>query len=135
MGFIFPERIWRAVDLPIPFVPTNPSTWPGLGVGNLCNLKVLLPYLWVVSLSIFLGRLMILIAWNGHLLTQIPQPIQRISEISTNADCGVTSIQIFSVLLTGHPFLHSCLHFFGLHFSLLTMAILNLSYYINGSTL
>ena len=36
-------------------------------------------------------------------------------------------MHIFSVLLTGHPFLHSCLHLFGLHFSGLTIAILCLS--------
>ena len=34
-GFCFPARIFKAVDFPIPFVPTNPKTSPGLGVGNL----------------------------------------------------------------------------------------------------
>ena len=45
-------------------------------------------------------------------------------------DVGITSIQTFSVLLTGHPFLHYCLHLLGLHFSLLTMAILCFASYI-----
>ena len=34
-GFCFPARTFKAVDFPIPFVPTNPKTSPGLGVGNL----------------------------------------------------------------------------------------------------
>ena len=34
-GFCFPAKILRAVDLPIPLVPTKPSTSPGLGVGSL----------------------------------------------------------------------------------------------------
>lgn len=34
-GFCFPAKIFSAVDLPIPFVPTNPKTSPGLGVGSL----------------------------------------------------------------------------------------------------
>jgi len=71
--------------------------------------------------------LTILIAWKGHFLTQIPQPTQRISEMSTMVEVGNTSMQIFSVLLTGHPFLHYCLQRLGLHFSGLTMAILCLS--------
>ena len=35
---------------------------------------------------------------------------------------GLTSMQIFPIRTTGQPFLHSCLHFFGLHFKGLTMA-------------
>lgn len=34
-----------------------------------------------------------------------------------------TSMHSFPILTTGHDFLHSCLHFFGLHRSLLTIAI------------
>lgn len=34
-GFSFPDKILRAVDFPIPFVPTNPRTCPGLGTGSL----------------------------------------------------------------------------------------------------
>lgn len=34
-GFCFPAKIFRAVDLPIPLVPTSPKTSPGLGVGSL----------------------------------------------------------------------------------------------------
>ena len=32
-------RIFRAVDFPIPLVPTKPSTCPHRGYGNLCNLN------------------------------------------------------------------------------------------------
>lgn len=42
-GFCFPANIFKAVDFPIPFVPTNPNTSPGLGIGNLCNLKEFFP--------------------------------------------------------------------------------------------
>lgn len=42
------------------------GTWPGLGTGNLCNLKELALYLCVVSFSRFLGKLMIIMASNGH---------------------------------------------------------------------
>ena len=35
LGFSFPAKILSAVLLPMPFVPTNPSTWPGRGVGSL----------------------------------------------------------------------------------------------------
>lgn len=34
-GFCFPARIFKAVDLPIPLVPTKPNTSPARGVGNL----------------------------------------------------------------------------------------------------
>ncbi len=74
-----------------------------------------------------LGTLMILMAWKGHFLTQRPQPTHSISEMSTMGDVGSTSMHIFYVLLTGHPFLHYCLHLLGLHLSLFTIAILCLS--------
>jgi hypothetical protein len=35
LGFSFPARTLRAVDLPMPFVPTKPRTCPGLGTGSL----------------------------------------------------------------------------------------------------
>ena len=40
-----PERILRAVDLPMPLVPTSPSTTPGRGTGSWCSLKLLAEYL------------------------------------------------------------------------------------------
>jgi hypothetical protein len=42
-GFILLANIYSAVDLPIPFVPTNPNTWPGFGVGSLWSLKEFMP--------------------------------------------------------------------------------------------
>ena len=59
---------------------------------------------------------MILIAWKGHFLTQIPQPTHRIYEMETNGEVGITSMHNASVLLTGQDFLHYCLHLLGLHF-------------------
>lgn len=80
---------------------------------------------WVSRL---VGKLMMLMAPKGHFLGQIPQPIHRRSDMKAILDSGVTSIQSLPVLTTGHDFLHSCRHFFGLHLSLLTIAIrVNLS--------
>jgi len=70
---------------------------------------------------------MILIASKGHLLTHIPQPMHSVSEMKQMTDVGNTSMQTLPVLLTGQVFLHSCLHFLGLHLSGLMMAILSLS--------
>jgi hypothetical protein len=70
---------------------------------------------------------MILIASNGHLLTHIPHPIHSVSEMKHITEEGYTSMQILPVLLTGHVFLHSYLHFLGLHLSGFIIAILSLS--------
>lgn len=35
LGLSLPASTLSAVDLPMPFVPTRPSTCPGLGTGNL----------------------------------------------------------------------------------------------------
>lgn len=40
-GFNFPAKIFKAVLLPIPLVPTSPSTCPGRGMGRRCSLKLL----------------------------------------------------------------------------------------------
>lgn len=39
LGFCLPAKILRAVDFPIPLVPTKPNTSPGLGIGSLCSLN------------------------------------------------------------------------------------------------
>jgi hypothetical protein len=70
---------------------------------------------------------MIFIASKGHLLTHIPQPMHNVSEMKQITEVGKTSMQILPVLLTGQVFLHSCLHFLGLHLSGLMIAILSLS--------
>lgn len=66
---------------------------------------------------------MIEIASKGHFLEQIPHPIHSSSDIKAILSAGDTSMHNFPILTTGHDFLHSCLHLFGLHLSLLTMAI------------
>ena len=44
-GFCLPAKIFNAVDLPIPFVPTSPNTSPGRGMGNLkSQTKMELPH-------------------------------------------------------------------------------------------
>lgn len=64
-----------------------------------------------------------LIASKGHFFTQIPQPIQSGSEMNAILLVEVTSIHNLPIRTTGQLFLHSCLHFFGLHFSDETIAI------------
>ena len=59
-------------------------------------------------------------------MTHKPQPIHKVSEMKQIIEVGKTSIHIFPVLFTGQVFLHSCLHFFGLHLSGLMIAILSL---------
>ncbi|KAI2623650.1 hypothetical protein GGS21DRAFT_533574 [Xylaria nigripes] len=57
------------------------------------------------------------IAPKGHFLGQIPQPMQRVSEINASRESGETSIQSFPVRTTGQDFLHSWRHFLGLHWN------------------
>ena len=109
LGFVLPPRIFNAVDFPIPFVPTNPRTWKMenirifvncltsalLGVGRRCSLNELAEYRWVVWLAKLAGKLIILMASYGHFFTQIPHPMQRISEIVAIGDVDSTIIHCF----------------------------------------
>ena len=112
LGFNFPLKIFRAVLFPIPLEPTKPRTWPGRGVGKRWSLKLLAEYLCVTCDSRLVGRLMILIAPNGHFFGQIPQPMQRFSEMKAILDVASTSIQRRPLRTTGQDFLHSCRHFY-----------------------
>jgi hypothetical protein len=69
----------------------------------------------VTWVSRLVGKLMMLMASKGHFLGQIPHPMHRRSEMKAILDSGVTSMHSLPVRTTGHDFLHSCLHFFGLH--------------------
>lgn len=82
-------------------------------MGNLCNLKLLAEYRWVTMVSKLVGKLMMLMASKGHFLGQIPQPIQRRSEMKAILESGATSIQSLPVRTTGQDFLHSCRHFYA----------------------
>ena len=42
-GEVMPERTLSAVDLPMPLVPSSPSTDPVRGVGSPCSLNELYP--------------------------------------------------------------------------------------------
>ena len=123
LGFSLPLRIFSAVDLPMPFVPTRPRTCPGRGMGRRCSLKLFGPYRCVVSFSRFFGRLMICTASNGHFLTQMPHPMHSSSEMYAIFELPLTSMHSLPIFTTGHAFLHSCLHFFGRHRSALTIAM------------
>lgn len=85
----------------------------------------------MTSFSRFVGKLMICIAEKGHFLTQIPHPMHSVSDMKAIFESGVTSIQSLPVRTTGHDFLHSCLHFFGLHLSVSIIAILIISRYMS----
>ena len=45
----------------------------------------------------------------------MPQPMQRSSEIQAILSLVLTSTHSLPTLTTGQLFLHSCLHFLGLH--------------------
>lgn len=55
-----------------------------------------------------------LMASKGHFFGQIPQPMQRPSEMKAILEFESTSIQSFPERTTGHDFLHSCRHFCGI---------------------
>ena len=55
--------------------------------------------------------------------SQLYTPIHKGSEMKASLLLFVTSIQSFPSLTTGQDFLHSWLHFFGLHLEEFTMAI------------
>lgn len=65
-----------------------------------------------------------LMALKGQRFGQMPHPMHKLSEIKAILESGETSIQSFPLRTTGHDFLHSCLHFLGLHLSEEIMAIL-----------
>lgn len=92
LGLSLPDKTLRAVLLPMPLVPTSPSTCPGLGVGKRCNLNELGPNLCVVSFSKLVGKLMIVMAPKGHFRTHIPHPMHNVSEMNEMGSSGVTSI-------------------------------------------
>ena len=61
--------------------------------------------------SRFVGRLMMLMAPNGHFFGQIPHPMHKLSDMKAIFESGVTSMQRRPLRTTGQDFLHSCLHF------------------------
>jgi hypothetical protein len=58
----------------------------------------------------------------GHCFTKTPQPIQSSSDIQAIFEADDTSILGLPPLTAGQKFLHSCLHFLGLHRSVLMRA-------------
>lgn len=68
----------------------------------------------MTCVSKLVGRLMISMAPNGHFLTHMPHPMQSRSDMKAIFESGVTSMQSLPVRTTGHDFLHSCRHFYGL---------------------
>lgn len=116
-GLIFLVSIYKESVFPIPFVPTNPRIAPFRGTGNLCKTNQLKPNLCETYSGKSIGKLIILIALKGHFLTQRLQPMHSISLIKAKGSSFSTLMQILPWALMGQIFLHSRLHFFGLHFS------------------
>ena len=61
---------------------------------------------------------------SANTWTQMPQPIHKGSAKKATGDSGVTSMHSLPMRTTGQLLLHSWRHFFGLHLSRFTMAIL-----------
>jgi hypothetical protein len=121
-GFISPERILSAVDFPIPFLPTSPSTFPEDGTGMRKSLKAFGPNLWLQSFCSSSGMLTIDIALYGHFFMQIPHPTQRTSEIMGLPASNLTASTL--LLTCGQNRWHSLLQRFGLHLAKSMTAIL-----------
>lgn len=64
-------------------------------MGRRCSLKELAEYRWVTCVSRFVGRLIMLIASNGHFLGQIPHPMHSRSLMKAILLLGSTSIHSF----------------------------------------
>ncbi|MHA2344003.1 MAG: hypothetical protein ACXADW_19240, partial [Candidatus Hodarchaeales archaeon] len=79
LGIISPESTFNAVDLPIPFWPINPFTFPVFIIGKRKRLNPFLPKRCVSSLSSFSGVFIIVKAWNRQIFGQIPHPVQKFS--------------------------------------------------------
>ena len=112
-GIIEPLRMLNAVYFPIPFGPSIPTTDSLDGVGNLNSLNPFNEYRCIISLSSSAGNCVIIRASCGHLLTQIPHPMQSDSEI-----CGLpvdSSMTTHSCpfLTGGQNVIHSSMHFLG----------------------
>jgi hypothetical protein len=82
LGTSVPERIWNAVDLPMPLGPSRPMTVPLRGMGRRNSLKPFTPNWWTSSESSASGRLTMEMASHGHLCTQMPHPMHMISEMT-----------------------------------------------------
>jgi hypothetical protein len=95
---------------------------PGAGIGRRKSLKLFSLNLWLQSFSNSSGKLTMLIALNGHFLTQIPHPLQRASEmIALSPSTRMASIRLLTI---GQKLTQSLLHFLTLHRSWSRTAIL-----------
>ena len=81
-GLSLPARTFRAVDLPIPFDPSSPSTYPALGDGSPWSLNPFGPYLWMIPVLRSAGRFTSLTQFPGHFLARVRQAAQASSEIT-----------------------------------------------------
>ena len=102
----------------MPFLPNSPTTSPFFGVGSRYSRKEFLPYWWILSVPSSVARFTMVIASNGHTLTQIPHPLQMFSSICAFFISSFSMMQSAPDLLTGQYLMHSRPHFFGWHNSL-----------------
>ena len=105
-----PERIFRAVDFPIPFLPTNPITSPFLTTGILNSLNEFTPNWCIFSSFSSSLRFRISIASKGQTLMQMPHPMQSSSEMSAIFSSS-RWMQSSPLMFTGQSLMHSSPHF------------------------
>ena len=120
-GLKSPAKTFNVVLFPIPFCPSKPKTVPGEGMGKRKSLKLLALKRWLQSFSSSSGKLTMLIALKGHFLTQIPHPLQSVSDMM--ALLPSTRIASTRLRTIGQKLTQSWLHFLTLHLSVSNTAI------------
>ena len=111
-----PEKTLSVVLLPMPFCPKSPRTVPGDGMGSRKSLKLFSPKRWLQSFSSSSGRLTMFMALNGHFLTQIPHPLQSVSDMT--ALFPSTRMASTRLRTIGQKFTQSMVAFFDFAFVL-----------------
>ena len=128
-GTISPESILRIVDLPIPFCPNKPRTNPEEGAGRWKSANELGPKRWLQPSSSSSGKFTMERAPNGHFLTQMPHPIQDISETIGFPSSNLIVSMLFLTL--GQNLWHILPQRLDLHLSDSKTAILNVIFLLD----
>ena len=114
LGIMFPDSMPTMVLFPMPLRPSRPITSPFLGTGSRYRRNELGPYWWTLSDASSSARFTIVMASNGHTLTQMPHPLQMSSSMRAFFVPSSSSVmQSAPDLLTGQYFMHSSPHLRG----------------------